>query len=83
MIRDLIWDLPIPSQISGQTVSKYFQPHETLVFVRLVKWALKALDIYTLNVGPTPVALPQRINQQNVRNKEEKEVLEHFSGVVS
>lgn len=62
---------------------KYFQPHETLVFVRLVKWALKALDIYTINVGPTPTALPQRINQQNVRNKEEKEVLEHFSGVVS
>lgn len=30
-----------------------------------------------------PAALPQRINQQNVRNKEEKEVLEHFSGVVS
>lgn len=61
--------------------TKHFQPHETLVFVRLVKWALKALDIYTLNAGPQ-ITGPQRINQQNVRSKEEKEVLEHFSGVV-
>ncbi|XP_072379030.1 transcription-associated protein 1 [Diabrotica undecimpunctata] len=63
--------------------SKHFAPHETLVFVRLVKWALQALDIYTLNVGPQPAGLPQRMNQQNVRSKEEKEVLEHFSGVFS
>lgn len=62
--------------------TKQFQPHETLVFVRLVKWALKALDIYTLNVGPQPTGI-QRLNQQTVRSKEEKEVLEHFSGVVS
>jgi hypothetical protein len=66
----------------GLVTTKHFQPHETLVFVRLVKWALKALDIYTLSLGPQPTG-PQRINQQNVRNKEEKEVLEHFSGVVS
>ncbi|KAF5288689.1 hypothetical protein FQR65_LT11954 [Abscondita terminalis] len=61
--------------------TKQFQPHETLVFVRLVKWALKALDIYTLNIGPQPTGV-QRLNQQTVRSKEEKEVLEHFSGVV-
>ncbi|KAF5284945.1 hypothetical protein FQA39_LY16900 [Lamprigera yunnana] len=63
-------------------VAKQFQPHETLVFVRLVKWALKALDIYTLNVGPQTTGT-QRINQQTIRSKEEKEVLEHFSGVFS
>lgn len=62
--------------------SKYFQPHETLVFVRLVKWALKALDVYTLSIGPQMGGVPQRMTQQNVRTKEEKEVLEHFSGVV-
>lgn len=62
--------------------SKPFQPHETLVFIRLLKWALKALDIYTLNVGPQG-GIPGRVNQQNVRTKEEKDVLEHFSGVVS
>lgn len=67
-----------------QTViaSKPFQPHETLVFIRLLKWALKALDIYTLNVGPQG-GIPPRVNQQTVRTKEEKDVLEHFSGVVS
>lgn len=52
------------------------------MFIRLLKWALKALDIYTLNVGPQG-GIPQRVNQQTVRTKEEKEVLEHFSGVVS
>uniref|UniRef100_A0A1Y1MXI9 FAT domain-containing protein n=3 Tax=Photinus pyralis TaxID=7054 RepID=A0A1Y1MXI9_PHOPY len=62
--------------------TKQFQPHETLVFVRLVKWALKALDIYTLNVGQQAPGM-QRLNQQTVRSKEEKEVLEHFSGVFS
>lgn len=51
--------------------------------MRLVKWALKALDVYSLNVGPPPGGITQRITQQNVRTKEEKEVLEHFSGVVS
>lgn len=68
--------------------SKQFQPKETLVFIRLVKWAMQALDIYTLSA--TPVApgtvLPggQRTQSpQTVRTKEEKEVLEHFAGVVS
>lgn len=61
---------------------KPFLPHETLVFVRLVKWAMKALDVYTLpvgQIGPQRGATPQH----NVRTKEEKEVLEHFSGVFS
>lgn len=70
-----------PNSSHSLVLSKHFQPHETLVFVRLVKWALKALDIYTLYPGPQPAG-PRRINQQNVPNKEEKEVLEHFSGVV-
>ncbi|KAI4454767.1 ataxia telangiectasia mutated atm -related [Holotrichia oblita] len=66
----------------AQMGAKQFQPHETLVFIRLVKWALKALDIYTINIGTVPIG-PVRLNQQNVRNKEEKEVLEHFSTVFS
>lgn len=87
-------------QAAGQaaTTAKPFQPDETLVFVRLVRWALRALDIYTLPVTPPgqPAPLPglhggnaptvpQRPTppQQTVRTKEEKEVLEHFSGVVS
>lgn len=64
-----------------------FQPKETLIFIRLVKWALQALDVYTLPLAPGMAAVPagvQRpINVPNVRTKEEKEVLEHFAGVVS
>lgn len=61
---------------------------ETQVFIRLVKWALQALDIYTLSMAPTTSlsvsAAGQRpVPQQTVRTKEEKEVLEHFCGVFS
>lgn len=31
--------------------NKQFQPKETLVYTRLVKYALPALDIYTINVA--------------------------------
>ncbi|XP_057664226.1 transcription-associated protein 1 [Diorhabda carinulata] len=84
-VKTITWGCSACKTSTGQTAvqSKHFAPHETLVFVRLVKWALQALDIYTLNVGSTQAGLPQRMNQQNVRSKEEKEVLEHFSGVFS
>ena len=96
---------------------KQFQPKETLVYIRLVKWAMEALDIYTLNTTPAGQAMlppqaavqvsgggggiggggiggiaglsaptgargvPAAMQQQAVRPKEEKEVLEHFAGV--
>jgi transformation/transcription domain-associated protein len=49
---------------------------------------MQALDIYTLSVSPVApgTMLPggQRTqSSQTVRTKEEKEVLEHFAGVVS
>lgn len=40
---------------------------------------MEALDIYTVNVNPTQ----QRTSGLISRSKEEKEVLEHFSGIVS
>ncbi|KAG8225079.1 hypothetical protein J437_LFUL000058 [Ladona fulva] len=76
--------------------NKHFQPKETLVFVRLVRWALQALDVYTITppspvIGPlgnvtgafAPQAAqpPRPLSIQQVRSKEEKEVLEHFAGV--
>lgn len=66
------------------TQTKQFQPKETLVFIRLVKWALQSLDVYTIGPhmvgGVTQQGKPP---QQTVRSKEEKEVLEHFSGIFS
>ncbi|XP_048245320.1 transformation/transcription domain-associated protein-like isoform X4 [Haliotis rufescens] len=61
--------------------NKQFQSKETLVYVRLVKYALEALDIYTVNVTSTGQAFIRPAVVQTVRTKEEKEVLEHFAGV--
>nr|CAH7738954.1 unnamed protein product [Callosobruchus chinensis] len=83
-VKTITWGCSACKTTTGTLIqSKHFQPHETLLFVRLVKWALKALDIYTLSIGPQPGVIPQRTNQNNVRSKEEKEMLEHFSGVFS
>ncbi|XP_052799623.1 transformation/transcription domain-associated protein-like isoform X2 [Mya arenaria] len=66
---------------SSLVTNKQFLPHETLVYVRLVKYALQALDIYTINVSPNGQAVVRPAVVQTVRTKEEKEVLEHFAGV--
>lgn len=65
-----------------------FQPKEILIFIDLVHWALEALDIYTISMptngaGCTTVAKSTGQQLPVPRSKEEKEVLEHFSGVVS
>lgn len=70
------------------TQSKMFQPKEILMFIDLIHWALEALDIYTINAagnGNTCTQAGKTTGQQLPvpRSKEEKEVLEHFSGVVS
>nr|KAG5693699.1 hypothetical protein BaRGS_008341 [Batillaria attramentaria] len=61
--------------------NKQFQPKETLVYSRLVKYALQALDIYTINVATNGQTFVRPAAVQSVRTKEEKEVLEHFAGV--
>ena len=49
--------------LDGQMVqNKQFQPKETLVFIRLIKYALQALDIYTL----TSQSPPQPPNQRTL-----------------
>nr|CAD7455787.1 unnamed protein product [Timema tahoe] len=66
---------------SNSSSVKSFHPKETAIFIRLVKWAMRALDVYSLSstsVGQKMAGNP------NVRTEdEEKEVLELFSGVVS
>lgn len=64
------------------TSSKAFQPQEIMIFIDLVIWALEALDIYQINVPIVGVAGQiSKTAGQVPRSKEEKEVLEHFSGV--
>ena len=42
---------PLDSTTNTTTVSgKNLQPKETVIFIRLVQWAMKALDIYAINV---------------------------------
>ncbi|CAH0749160.1 unnamed protein product [Diatraea saccharalis] len=68
------------AQSAAIASQKQFSSRETLVFIRLVRWGLQSLDIYTLAAPRAPATPPA---QPHVRSKEEKEVLEHFSGVFS
>lgn len=77
-----------------QSPLKVFQPKETIIFIRLLKYGMQALDIYTLMPGTNPMAMSaggqmgfimqpqQRTNLlQTVKSKEEKEILEMFSEI--
>ncbi|TMW44508.1 hypothetical protein DOY81_004448 [Sarcophaga bullata] len=57
---------------------KLFQPYEVSIYIDLVHWAMEALDIYSINTSP---ANQLKISGIIPRTKEEKEVLEHFSGI--
>nr|XP_061807203.1 transformation/transcription domain-associated protein-like isoform X1 [Nerophis lumbriciformis] len=59
--------------------NKQLQPKETQIYIKLVKYAMQALDIY--QVANNQQAYIRVANCQAVRMKEEKEVLEHFAGV--
>jgi transformation/transcription domain-associated protein len=95
-VKTITWGIPslkLPGETLQQTATgvKQFHPKETIVFIRLVKYAMQALDIYSLTGSPVPNTTPNTgLNQsallrppvmQTVRSKEEKEVLEHFAGV--
>lgn len=91
-VKTITWGLascksPFSEANVPGTPSKMFQPKEILIFIDLVHWALEALDIYTINTpgngGCTQVAKTTGQQLPVPRSKEEKEVLEHFSGVVS
>lgn len=57
----LIFDILILSSkvTEGNTQTKQFHPKETLIYIRLVKWAMEALDVYTLSLSPTAIARSQ------------------------
>ncbi|XP_077513657.1 transcription-associated protein Nipped-A isoform X4 [Amblyomma americanum] len=95
-VKTITWGIGTCKMPGGPLEEKQFQPKETLVFIRLVKYALQALDVYTLPPGNTvggtgcgagavsgAAASSARTAalQSAVRSKEEKEVLDHFGGV--
>ncbi|XP_028844478.1 transformation/transcription domain-associated protein isoform X1 [Denticeps clupeoides] len=61
--------------------NKQLQPKETQIYIKLVKYAMQALDIYQVQVAANGQTYIRVANCQTVRMKEEKEVLEHFAGV--
>ncbi|XP_046866072.1 transcription-associated protein 1 [Drosophila willistoni] len=65
------------SDTSPQAQEKLFSPEILCTYIELVHFAMEALDIYTINVNPNQ----QRTSGLISRSKEEKEVLEHFSGI--
>lgn len=69
------------AQQKMQPLPVTFQPDEVLIFIDLFNWALEALDIYMINI-PTPgMPLNNKPIAQMPRSKDEKELLEHFSGL--
>ena len=82
-VKTITWGCANSKHVSDP--EKVFQPKEVLIFIRFVKWAMQALDIYTINVpgsSQAPIAAPRASGAPIVgRSKEEKEVLEHFAGV--
>jgi len=72
-------DAQIPVYPQG---SKVFLPSETKIFIRLLKYALEALDVYQISASPTGNGFVKLANSPHqIRMKEEKEILEHFAGV--
>ncbi|XP_017339265.1 transformation/transcription domain-associated protein isoform X1 [Ictalurus punctatus] len=61
--------------------NKQLQPKETQIYIKLVKYAMQALDIYQVQIASNGQTYIRVANCQTVRMKEEKEVLEHFAGV--
>ncbi|XP_013100353.2 transcription-associated protein 1 [Stomoxys calcitrans] len=64
--------------VTKQKQEKLFQPYEVSIYIDLVHWAMEALDIYSINTSPANQLKTSGIIP---RTKEEKEVLEHFSGI--
>ena len=61
-VQTITWGLANTKNADGTSnPSKQFAPKETLIYIRLVKWAMEALDVYTINTvpGSPPRAQPQ------------------------
>ncbi|GFR25610.1 hypothetical protein TNCT_594364 [Trichonephila clavata] len=81
--KSVAWSIQIckvPGENPAAPAGKQFQPKETLVFIRLLKYALQALDIYTIS-PPCPGQIPNRqMSISSIRSKDEKETIEFLAG---
>ncbi|CAL8129543.1 unnamed protein product [Orchesella dallaii] len=88
-VKTITWGIQNSKTPGIETPSptKPFTPREVEIYIDLMKWGLKALEIYAVT---TPQVLPngnvtlvpqRAINPHGVRSKEEKEVLDHFGSV--
>ncbi|EDV27262.1 uncharacterized protein TRIADDRAFT_23101 [Trichoplax adhaerens] len=62
-------------------IIKYFLPEEINVFTRLLKYGLRALDIHKIGHSSNTAIQSRSTNNTNSRQRDEKELLEHYSGV--
>ncbi|CAK8696388.1 unnamed protein product [Clavelina lepadiformis] len=72
---------PNGSQFVSSSANKQFFPGETALFIKLVRYALKALDVYQINISSNGQMTVRPSNCPTMRIKEEKEVLEQFASV--
>ncbi|KAL5252847.1 hypothetical protein ACHWQZ_G015572 [Mnemiopsis leidyi] len=81
-VKTITWTVGSYKHPPTQNQQK-FQPGETYLFIRLLKFGLKCLNIYRIQVGPPPnrvTYVRAAINSQ-IRSKEEKDIVEHFASV--
>lgn len=73
---------PNADQILIPGTAKLFHPKETIVLVRLLKYGLKALDVFTLGPTTFPMSNMGHMSRQMVaqatRGREEKELLKEL-----
>ncbi|KAG1661730.1 Transformation/transcription domain-associated protein [Nymphon striatum] len=79
-VRTITWGMNF-TKSSLELGSKQFHPDEILLYIKLLKYGLIALDVFTLTVPGQNTNLSRNANSQAAKSKEEKEILEYFSGV--
>uniref|UniRef100_A0A8C3CL18 Transformation/transcription domain associated protein n=1 Tax=Cairina moschata TaxID=8855 RepID=A0A8C3CL18_CAIMO len=81
-VKTITWGITSCKAPGAQFIpNKQLQPKETQIYIKLVKYAMQALDIYQVQIAGNGQTYVRVANCQTVRMKEEKEVLEHFAGV--
>ncbi|ERE76894.1 transformation/transcription domain-associated protein [Cricetulus griseus] len=81
-VKTITWGITSCKAPGAQFIpNKQLQPKETQIYIKLVKYAMQALDIYQVQIAGNGQTYIRVANCQTVRMKEEKEVLEHFAGV--